>query len=107
MALLAPERIGFTLDTVPLNPAAEKVGALTGIGWLARAPDVRVNIYVFARQEQGIEVGKALQEMVDGDGYYARAAVNGALMFFAVTDTASPEARARLDDLMAAFAGLE
>lgn len=106
-ALLAPERLGFALESTPPNPPPDGLGALAGLGWLARDPEVRVNVYIFETWGQGAEVAAALADMVDGDGYAAQATVNGALMFFAVADAKNPEARRRLNDLLSAFAGFE
>lgn len=107
LALLAPERLGFALESATPNPSPDGLGALAGQGWLARDPEVRVNVYIFETWEQGSQVAAALADMVNGDGYYAQALVNGTLMLFAVTDAENPEACQRLDHLMSAFAGLE
>ena len=110
VALLAPERTGVLMQTVALNPLPEAVGALTGIGWSTDAPEVRVNVYLFGDWDQAGRVGAILTEMVDGGVYYARAATNGGLLFFAAARIDHPhphETRARVDRLMSAFSGLE
>jgi hypothetical protein len=109
-ALLAPERTGVLLQAVALNPKAEALGALAGAGWNTDAPEVRVNVYLFADWDQATRVGAVLMEMVDGGVYYARTATNGALLFFAAAriDRPNPhESRARVDHLISAFSGVE
>lgn len=110
IALLAPERTGVSLHAVALNPSAETLGALSGMSWNTEAPEIRVNVYLFADWDQANRVGTALVEMVDGGIYYARAITNGALLLFAVIRLDHPnpnESRARVDQLLSAFSGLE
>lgn len=110
VALLARERTGVPLQTVALNPPPEALGALTGSSWNTDAPEVRMNVYLFADWDQAHRVGTALVDMVDGGVYYARAITNGALLLFAVTRIDHPnanESRTRVDQLMSAFSGLE
>jgi hypothetical protein len=109
-ALLAPERTGVLMQPVALNPLPEALGALAGIGWTTDAPEVRVNVYLFADWDQASRVGPVLTEMVDGGVYYVQTATNGGLLFFAAARLDHPhpdESRARVDRLMSAFSGLE
>jgi hypothetical protein len=108
--LLAPERTGVPLQAVPLNPPSEELGALTGMSWDTDAPAVRVTVYLFAGWEQAQRVGEALVEMLDGEVYHAQAVTNGALLLWVIARIDHPDAaqrRARVDQLLSAFSGLE
>jgi hypothetical protein len=110
VALLAPERTGVPLQAVTLNPSSEALGALTGMSWNTDAPVVRVTVYLFADWEQAHRVGETLVEMLDGEVYHARALTNGALLLWVIARIDDPDAaqrRARVDQLLSAFSGLE
>jgi hypothetical protein len=106
-ALVAPEWSGLSLERRPPQPDPEEIGAVTGFGLAGPDERVRANVYLFERWGQGTEVGTALQEMIDGDGYRAVAATNGRLLLLAVAGEHDAAGLAELNQLVGAFHGYE
>lgn len=109
-ALLSPRRTHVALEeTAPLRPP-ESIGALAGLGFQARAPDVLVSVYVFAQWGGGSQAVPKLRDRVDMPDAVVQHGINGRLLFFGQARAAGPDAenaRLRLADLITAFSGNE
>jgi hypothetical protein len=106
-ALVSRAWPGIDLERCDANPPFADLGASAGFGFTRDDPRLRASVYVFDRWGGGQQPGAMLVEMVDGDRYQAAYAVNGALMVFGVVDADSDGGADGLDQLIAAFAGLE
>ncbi len=110
-ALLDPERTLVTLtETAPERDPAS-LGALGGIGFEAKDPDVIASVYFFEevnRHDQAVE--QLMRDMPKDESLYVRYCSNGTMLFFGHTRIDGPkgkEARYRLADIISAFAGDE
>lgn len=110
-SLLCPSRTRVTLEKTNPEHSPEELGALAGVGYLARNPDLRVSVYIFGDWGKHREVSKQLRSRFAGEtGVYAQAVTNGPMLLFAHTRIDGPDgtaAKYRLDDIMSAFAGDE
>jgi hypothetical protein len=105
--LLSVGELGVEWREERVVPDPASLGALDGFRLVSDDAEVRLNIYVYAEWGQGAAAGAALEEMVDGDVYYAGSTINGRLLCFAVTSTGSERGRRLVDDALGAFAGWE
>jgi hypothetical protein len=105
--LLSLGDLGVEWSEEPVVPDAASLGALDGFRLVSDDGEVRLNIYVYAEWGQGYETGRTLQEMVDGDVYYATSTINGRLLCFAVANASSARGRELVDAALGAFAGWE
>lgn len=109
--LLNPERTKVVLEKTDPEYSPQDLGALAGVGYLARNPDVRISVYVFGDWSKHREIAKQLRSgIADPAVVYARTATNGPMLFFAQTRLDSvygDDAEFRLDRIMSAFAGDE
>jgi hypothetical protein len=88
-------------------PDAASLGALDAFRWRSRAPDVQLNVYVFADWGGGLVAGAALQDHVDGDQYYCRHVTNGRLLAVAIAASGDEAACRLADDSLSGLAGWE
>lgn len=88
-------------------PGAASLGALDGFRLVSVDEDVRLSIYIYGEWGQGADTGAALEDMVNGDMYYAGSTINGRLLCFAVTNAESERGRQLVDQLLGALAGWE
>jgi hypothetical protein len=105
--LLSLGNLGIRWREEPVVPEPASLGALDGFRLVSDDGEVRLNIYVYAEWGQGAATGTALEEMVDGDVYYARNTINGRLLGFAVTNGNSERGRQLVDQVLGALAGWE
>lgn len=88
----------------------ENIGALGGIGFEVKNPDVKLSIYVFEYQNQHADAVEKLMAQVPQEGTRILHGSNGSLLFFGHTRTDGPDgidAKFRLGGLASAFAGQE
>ena len=110
-ALLSPERTRLTLEKTDPEYSPDELGALVGIGYFAKKPDVQVSVYVFPDWSKHREVAEQLKGEVAGDaGIYARTVTNGPMLIFAHTRIDKRDrdkAESRLHAIISAFSGDE
>jgi hypothetical protein len=104
-ALISTDWTGLDLVEADLVPTAHDVGALDGFARRLVDPPLRANLYVFDAWGAGAAVGDELCRLVDGDGYHAVSAVNGALLLFAVSEAPGEAGDAALNRLLDRFHG--
>ena len=108
--LLRPERARVELTEIPPLKPAEDIGALAGIGFEAKDPDVTASVYVFENWNQHAAAVDKLRADVPSEGTRILHGTNGPLLFFGYTRIDGPDrikARYRLADLLSAFSGDE
>ena len=88
-------------------PDAQSLGALDGFRLVSAGDQVRLSVYVYSRWGEGLDTGITLEEMVDGDVYYARSTTNGRLLCFALCNADSSSGRQLVDEVLGAMAGWE
>jgi hypothetical protein len=108
-------RILLSTAKEPLQEVApeippESIGALAGMGFEVKDPDVRLSIYVFQYQNQHAAAVEKLRANVSQEGTRILHASNGSLLFFGHTridGSNGIDAKFRLGGLVGAFAGEE
>lgn len=107
-ALLAPERVGVTLEDAPPDPPLGELGALAGFGAVVAGHDIHLSVYVLDAWGRGHDHAEALEARAGTNGRTALVAVNGQLLLVATAPAVTgAEARFLLNDLVSAFAGRE
>ena len=110
-ALLSEERAGPGLEAAEPQLSAPELGALAGVGYRTRKPDVQASVYIFAESSARRDAATRLKSLYSADpGVYARSTTNGPMLFFAHTridHKQGRDAEYRLDRILSAFAGDE
>jgi|GEM_PF-4025176 len=108
--LMHPDRTRIALEKVDPEHAPEKLGALAGVGYRSRNPDIQVSVYVFSSWSKHQSVSEKLKEECAEDGVHVVTATNGPMLFFGHTRIDGPggiDARFALGDIVSAFSGDE
>jgi hypothetical protein len=106
-ALLAPDRVGVTLEERPPDPPLHELQARAGFGAVAAGHDVRINVYVLDRWGRGHEHIRPFIEQAEAEGREVCTAVNGVLLFVGTAAGDDFDAEIVLRTLGSAFAGQE
>ncbi len=109
--LLAQDRARVGLSEIAPEHYPASLGAMGGVGFEAKDPDVAVSVYFFEgveHHEQAVE--QLLRATPTDEGSYILHCSNGGMLFFGHTRIDGPngkKAEHRLADIASAFAGDE
>ena len=108
--LMHSDRTKIDLEKGDPEHTPEELGALAGVGYRSRNPDIQVSVYVFSSWSKHQSISQQLKEEFAEDGVHVVTATNGPMLFFGHTRVDGPngtDARFALGDVVSAFAGDE
>ncbi len=108
--LIHPDRTKIVLEKSDPEHAPDDLGALAGVGYHSRNPQIYVSVYIFSSWSKHQSVSQQLKEELADDGVHVVTATNGPMLFVGHTRIDGPDgtdARFALGDIVSAFSGDE
>lgn len=95
------------VTSIEPEPAAEDVGALSGVAYQWASPPVRAAVYVFSDMDTAIAAEQELHDTIDHPTVRTVSGLNGGLLLWAMGMADDEAGGELLDQLAESFAGEE